>query len=478
MLWALLFSLINPSPALPSDPFFFTQFVDHFSFTEETFQQRYYRNDSSFGGPGFPIICIMGGEEAIEPTKGILYPSVVILAERLHAAIIEPEHRFFGSSLPLKSPYDSRRLQLLTPPQALADSATFIEAMRVERNCTGRHGEPRCPVITVGGSYPGWQAAMMRVRYPAVVDAAYSASPALGFYNQAVDPFGYYRVVTASAARASAGCPDAVRGMLAATLAVASKAAMVSNLNLCLPLPAYLEAGDAQLLKDELSMVFQYGWANLNMGNYPPGNTTRLYKACASVESAAPGNPWGALGSFFAAYSATTTSTAGCFNLSAQLPSGVNATISSGDWSGVGTGDDGSSWDFETCSYLVSPIGTKRVTDMFMPRAWSMDWLNAHCLYRFGITPQPRTLPDLWGTDPEALVRAGASRIVFTNGENDGWSVGGVQGNLSESLLVFNMPNGAHHSDLNYQWPSTVEDTEDVLEVRELVAQTLQKWIS
>ena len=41
-------------------------------------------------------------------------------------------------------------------------------------------------MITFGGSYPGWMSAMMRLRYPAVVDAAYAASAPMRFYAQQV----------------------------------------------------------------------------------------------------------------------------------------------------------------------------------------------------------------------------------------------------------------------------------------------------
>ena len=67
-------------------------------------------------------------------------------------------------------------------------------------------------------------------------------------------------------------------------------------------------------------------------------------------------------------------------------------------------------------------------------------------------------------------------RAPQTNGLNDGWSVGGVLKNLSSTLLAFNMPNGAHHSDLTHNWPS-VDDTEDVREVRELVGNQLEAWL-
>ena len=193
------------------------------------------------------------------------------MAERLHAYIIEPEHRFYGASIPTP-PYDTDKLSLLTAQQALADAAAFIQAHRRMLNCTGERGSPRCPVITVGGSYPGFLSAMMRLRYPAVVDAAWAASAPMGFYSQAVAQNAYYERVTASAARADARCPPAVRAAVAATLGApgATKEQIAAGANLCLPLPAYLEAGDAALLVDELAMVFQYSWANLNMANYPP----------------------------------------------------------------------------------------------------------------------------------------------------------------------------------------------------------------
>jgi hypothetical protein len=78
--------------------------VDHFSENPSTFQQRYYMNDTAFGGAGFPIICIMGGEGAIEPNTGIFYPSIVVLAERLKALVIEPEHRFVSVAVTAATP--------------------------------------------------------------------------------------------------------------------------------------------------------------------------------------------------------------------------------------------------------------------------------------------------------------------------------------------------------------------------------------
>ena len=93
---------------------------------------------------------------------------------------------------------------------------------------------------------------------------------------------------------------------------------------------------------------------------------------------------------------------------------------------------------------------------VFPPRAWSLDWLEKHCTNRFGsaASPQPSALVDLWGFDSTGLAMSGATRILFTNGLQDGWSVGGITEDVGDTdaglqLLAVNMENGAHHSDVS-----------------------------
>jgi len=376
---ALAAASLPRAAAIPATPYNFTQRVDHFSEELATFEQRYYMNASSFGGAGFPIICILGGEGAIPPETGIFYPSVVVLAARLKALVIEPEHRYFGTSNPT-APYDTQKLRLLNAQQALADAAAFILGMQRQFKCSGLNGEPRCPVITVGGSYPGWLAFAMRLRYPAVVDMAYAGSAPVRFYNQEVGPYDYYRVVTDSAARANAACPGAVRSLLAATIGApgVTKDAIVAGLGLCAPLPQYMQDGDAQLLVDEVSMVVSYTFANLNMANYPPTPATGLAQACAAIVANGAAAPWQTLATFLSSYSsayagagigrrsgapfappqaqdAVAPLPGACYDLGAQVPSGVNGTISCGDWSGCGTGDNGASWDKEVSGEWTTP---------------------------------------------------------------------------------------------------------------------------
>ena len=56
---------------------YFPNLVSHHEAGGATYLQRYYLNDTAFGGPGSPIFMIMGGEGAILPTTGFFYPWVV-----------------------------------------------------------------------------------------------------------------------------------------------------------------------------------------------------------------------------------------------------------------------------------------------------------------------------------------------------------------------------------------------------------------
>ena len=63
-----------------------------------------------------------------------------------------------------------KNLAYLTSTQALADLATFIDAMNTARNLTGSKW------IAFGGSYPGSLAAWLRLKYPHLIHGSVSTS--------------------------------------------------------------------------------------------------------------------------------------------------------------------------------------------------------------------------------------------------------------------------------------------------------------
>jgi len=507
LLLVVIGALFHTTTGTPAEPQQFDkQLIDHFGADSRVYSQRYYENSTWWGGPGHPIICIMGGEGAIEPSTGIFYPWITdVVAKELQAYVVEPEHRFYGTSLPFGpdisfNEYIMRRY--FTPQQAMADTAYFLQHIREQLGCStpsSVQGEdvPYCPVITVGGSYPGWLSSMMRFRYPAVVDIAYSASAPMTFYTQEVGQFEYYQLITESAEKSATGCSSAVREAINAVHDLSTINKVVEELDICTPLPEYLQENDdagTKLFFEELDMILMYTFANLNMANNPPEGSS-LQTVCTSfLEFVSAGEPVEAVKYLLHGYALNNVEElklkakqlqienfynplkrrSTCFDLKTQMPEGKNPTISGGDWSGCGSGRGGQSWDFQTCSFLVEQIGTNGVTDMFPPRNWTMDWLAQHCASRFDVTPQPKALVDLWGFDD--LVKAGASYILFTNGLMDGWSVGGIQRNLSSTLLAINIADGAHHSDLSHNPPSD-DDTEDVREARESALAILNKWL-
>jgi hypothetical protein len=232
-------------------------------------------------------------------------------------------------------------------------------------------------------------------------------------------------------------------------------------------------------LSEEVMMIIAYTFANDNMAYYPPDTTTLLYQSC-KIFSSLHDDPFRIVSNFihFHYYEKERFRhvSQNCIHMSTQLPSGPNATISSGDWSGVGTGSSGESWDFQTCTLLVEAIGFSENTTMFPSRPWTMSWLNKHCQRRFGVTPEPYRLVKAWHFD-DLVGSTNASHILFTNGLNDGWSVGAISHNLSDTLISLNFKTGAHHSDLSRQGPSD-RDTQEIVQGYNQIRSILSEWLN
>ena len=68
------------------------------------------------------------------------------------------------------------------------------------------------------------------------------------------------------------------------------------------------------------------------------------------------------------------------------------------------------------------------------------------------------------------------NRCIIIVQIQDGWSVSGIQTNLSDSLIALNFENGAHHSDLNGVGPSS-RDTDDIREGHQAISNLLGAWL-
>lgn len=171
--------------SMDAKPLWHDQYVDHIgqdtehSHSLKTYKQRFLKKSEYFQGPGHPILVIVGGEGPIDPP--MLYQFVHDgLAEEFGAFVLEPEHRFYGESFPVKHPEVKDFIKYLTPDQALADAVNLIQYAREELGCSIDPTSPDyCPVITFGGSYPGFLSFALRFRYGDYIDAAYASSAPL-----------------------------------------------------------------------------------------------------------------------------------------------------------------------------------------------------------------------------------------------------------------------------------------------------------
>jgi hypothetical protein len=485
------------SAGIPAAPHFFAQTVNHSNASDtRLYPQRYYTYENHFRGPGAPIFLILGGEGALEPSHGIMYSVVAEkYAAKMGAHVVSPEHRFYGRSQPLTREEIQQardeglpdpRAVLLTADQALRDAVRLVQHVQRELGCalTDRTAATYCPVIAVGGSYPGFLAATIRLRFPTVVDLAYAASAPMKFYSQQTPQFAYYDHISRVAETAVPGCAAAVRETLTQAVQALPTAA---EWGLCpATLPAYLQpdhrGGAASVLAQEVVMMVAILFCNSNMGYYPPSPATQLVRVCRAFvagrnQTANHHNHTAVetVRSILLDYLTAAPHDASCLDVRTQLPTGPHARVSAGDWSGVGSGEGGESWDFQTCSLLVEAIGLGPAS-MFPPRTWSLAWLTHHCQVRFGVTPTPHRLVKEWHFDEASLANE-TSYILFTNGGLDGWSVASIAHNVSETVVAVNFATGAHHSDLSGPTDPAL-NTAEINAGRDRIEALLRDWLA
>jgi len=471
--------------------FYADQLVDHFDGSTDTWDNRYYASSRYFGGPGHPIFMVVGGEGSLEK---MLYPFVnEHLAFHFGAAVVQIEHRFYGPYQPLPNATVEELTELLTPQQAMADMVRLTKHFKDELGCGGydRTSPEYCPVVSVGGGYPGFLSAMFRLAHGDFVDVAYASSAPLKLYDQSAPQEVYYDTVTRAAERLSPGCADAVRSALVeaeeAIMASPSVESAVRAMNMCVDsIPEYIH--DLDTLRQDVMMAVAFSFADFDMGAYPPSEELGMHRACRVFQDAAGGHYTSVqrVADFFTLvgedeeFEKKYPQFVGeegtpCFDLSIFLPDGPNARIATSDWSGSGGGNDGKMWEFQLCTTLVEPIGISEES-MFPYRTWTYDDLTEYCQLRYGegIVPQPLALVRDLGFDD--LVKSNASRIIFTNGKQDMWSGASYVEDVSDTILALNFENGAYHSDLSHVGPSDT-DTEDIREGFAGITDILGRWL-
>ena len=453
-----------PTPGVPEcTKHFYTQFLDNFGWQKDTFNQRYYVYDKTYkaGGPIFFYTGNEGNVELYTNCTGLMWEN----AAEFGALLVFAEHRFFGESMPCPGGF-TQCGDYLSTEQAMADYAKLISYVK-----TTQYPDAGATVV-FGGSYGGMLAAWMRMRYPHQVQGAIASSAPIGCMDPNFKGDTYWKVVTHDATAAGGSqpaCSQVVFDTLTAIKAAiptsdSSRADLERELKLC---------GPVKSTDGELMMLFlQAAFDALAMGNYPyptnyiagtperPAPAWPMRKACDYLQ---PGLPWITnLRNMKSAIDIINNGSgvATCYNISGYNPATYSAI-----------------WDFMVCTAdlpnelpYFSAAGAPN--DMFPAQApFTHEMLNQHCQSTFGQTPRYGYYNQALGVDAVAA----SSNIVFANGLLDPWSSGGIMSNVSDSVLAFIIPEGAHHLDLFFSNP---QDPPSVTQVRKQEVAQIRKWVA
>ncbi len=132
-------------------------------------------------------------------------------------------------------------------------------------------------------------------------------------------------------------------------------------------------------------------------------------------------------------------------------------------------------WGLQTCNEMTIPFSQSEYNTMFLDEVWNADVDTQNCLQWFGLKPQYTWAIDTFGGRNVKKDFYYASNIIFTNGDLDPWSTGGVTTNINNNIYVKVIKGGAHHLDLRS--PNDL-DPQDVTDTRAEVTELINQWIA
>jgi len=432
----------------------FDQIVDHFSnetsLHDQKWSQKVLIDNSSWLGAEKqgPIIFLAGCEADIESLYlGQGFFNQVIKPE-IGAFAIYAEHRYFGASMPFGADsFNLDNLKFLTADQTIEDFAAIIKHYKNEvLNCTD------CPVITFGGSYCGQLAAWLRMRYPALVDAAVTSSASLRTYSEVVDTEAFYASSTNAFNQTnthdSANIIKEGFTRLKNYSQSSSSAYQDLNqyLNLCHPMTT---SDDINKLSNWMKHSFVTGsmFNNyLTSGSYAGKRlleVATLYFANLNVTSSDHDIFLAMRNSAMICQKKDPKTCLNLFSASQKSKSDpvVQTSVPSS-----------SAFDVLTCNDLPESMGPDGIHDMYPAAPWNKLDKAAYCLKYYRLVPKFDWVMNTFGGWTLGDY-ASYSNIFFANGKNDPWFAAGVTQNVTNSVVAYIVEDGTHCQDLSYNLP-------------------------
>jgi len=180
---------LRPPPSLDAtgryltrDERWMNQRLDHFSPTDHRrFKQRYFEFLDYHRAPGGPVFLRICGESACD---SIPNDYLAVLAKKFGAAVVTPEHRYYGKSSPFER-LTTENLRFLSSKQALFDLAAFRQYYQESLNARyNRTGSDENPWFVFGVSYAGALSAWFRLKFPHLTCGSLASSGVvLAVYN-------------------------------------------------------------------------------------------------------------------------------------------------------------------------------------------------------------------------------------------------------------------------------------------------------
>lgn len=310
--------------------------------------------------------------------------------------------------------------------------------------------------MAFGGSYGGMLTAWFRMSYPNIVAGGLAASaPLVQFVGLYPDYDLFNQIVTNDFTKSSPTCTARIRaGFAALNRATSSDYAHISqDFKLCQPLQS---ANDLNNLLNYVENAITY----MAMTDYPdatnflqPLPAWPVAAACRAVLATNGADPYLALAAASNVYY-NTSGTLTCSNLNAPASGGL--------------GD--AAWNYQACSELVLPSSATGVKDFFPPQPFIESQYTQNCQQTESVSPRYTWIPLQYG----GFNISAHSNIIFSNGDLDPWSGGGIRYTIKSSLPAILIHNGAHHLDLRFSSPN---DPPSVVSARKLEAHYLMMWM-
>ncbi|KAL8296593.1 hypothetical protein RB597_005939 [Gaeumannomyces tritici] len=157
----------------------FDQLIDHANPQLGTFKQRFWYGTEFWNGTGSPIIVVNPGEQSATGFN-VTYTTkrrlAGLMAEKIGAAVVVVEHRYWGESTPYKV-LTSENLRYLDLKNSIQDMVYFAHNFKAPFDpAEGATAPGRVPWLYSGGSYSGALAGWIAAKAPGTFWAIHGSS--------------------------------------------------------------------------------------------------------------------------------------------------------------------------------------------------------------------------------------------------------------------------------------------------------------